>query len=90
MVVTAQAANVMLSGAQPGRAEYAGCWERVSWFLLHLFPGSLVCGNDVWPGAAPALLLRDLFSMFQSCNNPKLTTDKNKATPLGGFCVISP
>lgn len=64
VVATAQAANVMVSGTEPGKAEYAGYWERVSWFLLHLFPSSLVCSNDIWQSEAPSLLLRDLFSVF--------------------------
>lgn len=54
-----------------------GAWDMVSWFLLRLFPSSLVLVMTSSQVQLPACsLTRDLFSMFLSCNNPKLMTDK--------------
>lgn len=76
VVAAAQEANVRVSGTEPGRVVSTGRWERVSWFLLHLFPHSLVFSNNTWQSEAPDLLIRDVVSLLQFCNSPKLITDK--------------
>lgn len=69
VVDAAQEANVMVSGS--------GAWDMVSWFLFHLFPSSLVLVMTSSQVQLPTCsLTRDLFSIFLSCNNPKLMTDK--------------
>lgn len=55
----------------------SGAWDMVSWLLLHLFPSSLVLVMTSSQVQLPTCsLTRDLSSIFLSCNNPKLMTDK--------------